>query len=326
MQRIKIFVLSLLIIGLISLLGCQSSNKSTSEQLSKLTVSPMDKTGSLGSIVDLAVDTQIPDFPSNVMVYKVKKPVITKEQVLVQAEKLGVSGDVRETSVDLNVKSAEGEYIVDKETGSFHYLTKEFNLQGFPLKSLLSDEEYKKLATDFLTEKGLLKENAVFKDVNKDNVYISGADSEKRSPFMIEVRFGHKDLNGIEFNGVGPKISVYFGENGKIIGAASVWREVEPYKEYPIISVNESFNQIKAGKATIYDVRPNDKGTVKNVKLMYMSDPVGYNQEFVIPYYQITGINSESRPFTGFTRAIPENLFEEKPLPSYSAPQGRKNR
>ncbi|MEW6192454.1 MAG: hypothetical protein AB1507_03745 [Bacillota bacterium] len=108
---------------------------------------------------------------------------------------------------------------------------------------------------------------------------------------MIEARFGHKDLNGIRFNGTGPKISVYFGGNGRIIGAASVWREIEPFKEYPIIKREEALELFKNGKGIISGTIPNDRSTVKEVRLIYLCNPLGYDQEFIIPYYQVSGTN-----------------------------------
>jgi len=327
----KIFTFSLIIAVFAIIFGYQlinidvSSNTGFSnKQLPKLVVRPLDMTGSAGNLVDLRMDIALPDFPSEMKVYKVKKPTITGDQVLAQAKKLGISGEVKETPVDFRVKSPNGDYIVDKATGSFTYFTKEFELQTDPLKTLLSDEEYQKLATDFLIGKGLMKEDAVFRDVNRNNVTLSRDGINSPVPYMIEVRYGSKDLNGIRFGGVGPKIIVIFGESGKITGAFSVWREVEAFKEYPIISIDEALSQIKAGKATIYDASLNDSGVVKEAKLMYHNDPLGYLQEFVIPYYMVTGTNSAGKPFAAFTRAIPENLLKVTSPPSNDAPESSK--
>jgi len=185
---------------------------------------------------------------------------------------------------------------------------------------VLSDEEYKKLALEFLTSCGLMKEEAEFRDVNKENtVTIVENGVEKKLPFMIEVRFGRKK-DDIPWGGVGPKISVYFGENGKIIGAASVWREVEPFREYPIKEFSKALEDIKQGKATIYEALPNDSGKVKEVRLMYRLDPIGYQQEYVIPYFMVIGTNSKGTPFAAFTRAISEEYILEKPVPQVTAP------
>lgn len=334
MQRVKILVFSLLAMVLLGGFGCQyiigsSSHEGPEKDLPKLSVRPLDISGSGGFFKELKICAPMPDFPSEVMVYKVISPTITKEEVSAQAKKLGISGEVKEGLnglglTVLGIVSPEGSYSVDKETGSFDYTTKEFELQAFPLKTLLSDEEYKKLATEFLVAKGLLSENAVWRDVNRNNVV--GNSAGERFPYMIEVRYGHKDLNGIRFGGVGPEITVVFGENGKITSAFSVWREVEPFKDYPIISLNEAVEQVKAGKATIYDAKPNDIGTIKEAKLIYQNEPKDYQQQYVIPHYMFVGTNSEGKKFAAFTRAIPETLLQVTPLSSPKVPQSTKHR
>lgn len=306
-------LLFLLLAGLTAVLtiqiaGCTDRHGTTSADLPKLTVNPLGNT-TAGRFVDLKAGGSLPDFPEKVMVYRVKRPAVTREQVLAQAQRLGITGEIKETPTDFRIGSQDGNYIVDRKTGSFTYTTKEFELQVYPLKTVLSDGEYEQLATNFLTEKGLLKENAVFRDVNRDNTYTSGDDTYEKAPFMIEARFGHKDLNGIRFNGTGPKISVYFGENGRIIGAASVWREIEPFREYPIITCEEALKLIKNGKGMVYGTVPNDRGTVKEARLIYLCDPLGYDQEFIIPYYQVSGTNGAGEPFLAYTRAIPDRFI-----------------
>lgn len=259
--------------------------------------------------------------PTELTVYKVKNPNLTGEQVKEQAVKLGITnGAVKESPTDFKILTPEGDYVVGKETGSFSYLTKEFELQTEPLKTTLSDEEYKKLATDFLVNKGLMKTEAIFKDINKGNtVTVPENGVEKHYPFMIEVRFG-RDLNNIRWDGVDPKISVYFGENGKIIGAASVWREVEPSTKYPIIPVSSALEQIKSNNAMIYDAEINDTGTINEIKLMYMNDTVGYDQQNIIPYYMMVGTNKAGKLFAAFTRAIAKSYLSETPVPTVKAP------
>ncbi|SFQ46111.1 hypothetical protein SAMN05444406_1563 [Caldicoprobacter faecalis] len=297
------------------------SNAKNQENLPLIVQRPMPKSGSGGNFLSLTLDIPEPQFPEKMMVYKVIKPALTKEMIREQAAKLGVVGSVEETEVDFRVMAANGSiFSVDKETGSINFTTKEFETAVSPLKTVLSDEEYKKLALEFLTSCGLMKEEAEFRDVNKENtVTIVENGVEKKLPFMIEVRFGRKK-DDIPWGGVGPKISVYFGENGKIIGAASVWREVEPFREYPIKEFSKALEDIKQGKATIYEALPNDSGKVKEVRLMYRLDPIGYQQEYVIPYFMVIGTNSKGTPFAAFTRAISEEYILEKPVPQVTAP------
>lgn len=277
------------------------SNARNQENLPLIVQRPMPKSGSGGNFFSLTLDIPEPQFPEKMMVYKVIKPALTKEMIREQAAKLGVVGSVEETEVDFRVIAANGSiFSVDKETGSINFTTKEFETAVSLLKTVLSDEEYKKLASDFLTSCGLMKEEAEFRDVNKENtVTIVENGVEKKLPFMIEVRFGRK-ADDIPWGGVGPKISVYFGENGKIIGAASVWRDVEPFREYPIKEFSKALEDIKQGKATIYDALSNDSGKIKKVRLMYRLDPIGYQQRICYTLFYGYRNQQQRNTFCGF--------------------------
>ncbi|MCL6472649.1 MAG: hypothetical protein K6T91_07560 [Firmicutes bacterium] len=279
----------------------------------KLAVRPLGELGPTGSRLNLKTSGPLPNFPEKIMVYKTRKPSVTKVSVLTQAKKLGISGVVRDSDLALSVRASAGDFHMDKDTGSFDYLTKDFEHQVFPLKNVLSDKEYKRLATDFLNKNGLLKKGAVFERINRDITVTTGlSGKETKSPIMVEAVFGSKKLNGFEWVGTGPKISVYFGENGKIIGASSTWREVEPFKEYPIISIDEAVKQIRDGKAIIYDQYIDNNGMIRDAKIVYLSEPIGYNQKYVIPYYSITYINQPGDLFTVLTPAIPADYLVVK--------------
>lgn len=315
MRKASISMLVLLILGSAIIIGCKSTGSTgilwNNSDLPKLTVRPLDELGPTGSRLNLRISERLPNFPEKIMVYRVRKPSVTKVSVLAQAKKLGISGTVRNSDLGLSVKTSRGDFHIAKDTGSFDYSTKDFEHQAFPLKNVLSDAEYKRLAIDFLNKNDLLSKDAVFERINRGITTTTGLPGKKtKSPIMIEAVFGSKKLNGLEWSGTEPKISVYFGENGKIIGASSTWREVEPFKNYPIISVDEAIKQIRDGKVIIYNQYFDNNGIIRDVKLVYLSEPIGYNQKYVIPYYSITYINQPGDLFTVLTPAIPSNFLE----------------
>jgi hypothetical protein len=57
-----------------------------------------------------------------------------------------------------------------------------------------------------------------------------------------------------------------------------------------------------------------------------MSDPIGYDQQFVIPYYMVTGTNKMGKKFAAFTRAIPRRYLVEKPVPTIKVPPALRNK
>lgn len=122
-------------------------------------------------------------------------------------------------------------------------------------------------------------------------------------------------------------MSVYFGEDGKIIGAASVWREVEEFLDYPIITLQQAIDQIKSGNAVIFkDITTETSGEVENINLVYFDRPLGYNQQYVIPHYVMEGHTPNGKKFKAITRAVPDKYISEVPYKKYqkSKPTPRK--
>ncbi|MHB1127079.1 MAG: hypothetical protein ACYC2T_09000 [Bacillota bacterium] len=144
-------------------------------------------------------------------------PDMTLDRVRDLTLKLNLNdGLVFETSTEFNVKSNTGKLIVDKETGAFIFTTKEYDTQSEPLKVVLSDELYKKKATEFLIGTDLMKNNAIYKGIAKDTV-TRLENGIKTYPYMIDVRF--EVISNIPWVSRRSKLAVFFGENGRITGA-----------------------------------------------------------------------------------------------------------
>lgn len=280
-----------------------------------LTVAPMDVTGSAGRFRSLTSSASTTSLPRRLMVYRVKPANVTSGAVESHARGLGLKGAVEDGGAKLLVADKGGTYEVDKATGSFDYTTASFEKQTRPLQRLLSDSEYRKKAEAFLTGAGLMEDTAEFRDVNRGNVvgtYENGRWVER--PYMVEVRFGHEPLDGVPFDkGVGPKIVVQFGEDGGILGALSVWREVEPYSVYELKPADAALAAAKSGEAQLFNVGKQDTGVVDGVSLGYINDPLGYDQRFVLPAYILQGSTGSGGRFTGIARAIPDALLRVDP-------------
>lgn len=280
-----------------------------------LTVAPMDVTGSAGRFRSLTSSASTSSLPRRLMVYRVKPANVTSRAVEAHARGLGLKGAVEDSGAKLLVADKGAAYEVDKATGSFDYTTAAFEKQTQPLQRLLSDSEYRKKAEAFLAGAGLMEETAEFRDVNRGNVmgtYENGRWVER--PFMVEVRFGHEPLDGVPFDkGVGPKIVVQFGEDGGILGALSVWREVEPYSVYELKPADEALAAARSGEAQLFNVAKRDTGVVDGMSLGYINDPLGYDQRFVLPTYILKGSTGSGGRFTGIARAVPDALLRVDP-------------
>jgi len=327
---------SLLLAGaaaLVLVAGCSSPATRSGSQVETgakgdavvLVVPPMDVTGSAGRFASLESRADTTSLPKKLMVYRVKPANVTKDAFEERARKLGLKGTTEDQGAKFLVVDSGANFEVDKATGSFDYTTDAFEKQTQPVQRLLTDGDYRQRAEAFLNSTGLMEEAAEFRDVNRGNVvgtYENGGWVER--PYMVEVRFSHKPLNGIAFDkGVGPKIVVQFGEDGRIIGAFSVWRNVQPFGQYDLKSPDEAVTAARNGEAQLFDVGSQDDGVVDEISLSYMNEPLGYDQQYVLPAYILKGTASGGRRFSGVARAIPDTLLRVEPSltgPSPSAP------
>lgn len=278
----------------------------------RLRVAPMDMTGSAGNFkkLDSAADTS--RLPKELTVYKVVPANVTRQQFDEHARRLGVNREIGENGDAFVARGEKASLVVDKQTGSFDFTTDEFAAQTKPIARVLADEQYRASAEKFLVDAGLMEPEAEFRDVNRGNVvgvYEDGGWVEK--PYMVEVRFSHKPLAGIAFDkGVGPKIIVQFGEDGRILGATSVWRKVEPLGKYRLKTPQQALDAVKNGRGQIFDVGQDAQGTVDEITTSYLNEPLGYRQLYVLPAYVMKGKTADGKPFTALTRAIPDEMLQ----------------
>ncbi|MGK0467757.1 hypothetical protein [Clostridium sp.] len=309
--------------------GCSNVKTVTSVDTStkeKIVLNSLGTTGSTGGFKELKINASIDKdkLPKSVKVYNVKKPNLNNSKIKEMALKLGVKGEIRERDQDIAIKGKNASFYVNKNTGSSKYFTKEY-IDGVtnPLKKLLSDSEYIKLAKDFAQQYDIAKPNMVCKGVNRGYT-LEREDAngiETIEIFRVEVKFESPRINNIVYTGVGPKISVWFGEDGKIIGYASLWRELEEVKEvtdYPSLSIDQVIKNVKDNKKSlVYNMdEPDDEGTINSVETVLWSDPEGFVQEQVVPYYMLKGRNKNGKKFTIITRAISDEYIKEKEVAS----------
>lgn len=305
--------------------GCSNVRTTTSVDTStkeKIVLNSLGTTGSAGGFKELKLNASIDKgkLPKSVKVYKVKKPNLNNDKIKEMALKLGIKGEITERDQDIAIKGDNASFFVNKNTGSSKYFTKEYiEEETDPLKNLLSDSEYIKLAKDFAKKYDIAKPNMVCKGVNRGYT-LEREDAngvETTEIFRVEVKFESPRINNIVYTGVGPKISVWFGDDGKIIGYSSLWRELEEVKEvkyYPSLSIDQVIKNVKANKESlVYNIdKPDEEGTIDSVETVLWSDPEGYVQEQVVPYYRLKGKNKDGKDLTIVTRAISDEYIIEK--------------
>ena len=256
--------------------------------------------------------TDFPSVPDTVKIYKVVHPNITAEWVTELGRKFGFTGEARQPA-----EGQESTRILDKETGAvLRVFLKSGGVEYYASRnldpilyvknpSLPSYEEAERIATDFLTEKGLLPADRYVEEVDVGGTY-GGVVTH------LLVTFG-RDIDGIPVSG--GKFSVRVGDKGEIGQAMIMHREVEPYQQdVPIKSPAEAFEDLKDGNVgegvPVYTQPPRcAKVVIDEMYLVYLMGAIVSKQEYVTPLYKFKGERLDEADnflggFTGWVQAV----------------------
>jgi hypothetical protein len=271
----------------------------------------------------------IPEFKS-IMVYKVKKPVVNAESVRNSGAKLGFTGGTglidRDTKYSmLNEKTDMVEqYCIWVNSGAVEYkIVSPDKLSPGEPPALPSKEDAVKIATDFLTQTGLMPDTAfgsesVTYGVKSGGTYNVAKKSTKGSgPVEIISSYDthllvsfSRQINGIPVaDSGGNKLGVRIGDKGEVTSVLKVWREVEPYQEYPVKSAEQAYNELVAGKGSGNIPTGCAEVTIDHVSLAYWMETLDISQEYVPPVYEFTGTCRAANgdildSFVGWTKAL----------------------
>jgi len=230
-----------------------------------------------GTTGDFKYGGPFPKMPSRMLVYKIVPPNITDDYVKDLAEKhFDIPRDVplRRPGAGLYwLRTATHLFELDQRTGFFNIVKiKEKgtryskNREDYP-----SDDECKRIATEYIKSRGLLEVGMYLGERVADNMGSGG----------ISVAFGRL-INGYKTWEGG--ISLQIGTNGEIVRFSKRWYEVVPWKMAPIKTAEQAYEQLREGKnAFAMTFHPQTKGKVKEITLRYYHP--GRLEEYVQPVY-----------------------------------------
>lgn len=95
------------------------------------------------------------------------------------------------------------------------------------------------------------------------------------------------------------------------------------YKEdtaYPLISKGnalELLQRLDSRNSTVQGIDVNDTFTINSIRVVYFSDPIGYDPLYLVPFYCMEGTNSKGKPATGYVRAVDEKYIKVENPPIY---------
>ncbi|MHC4461684.1 MAG: hypothetical protein ACYS30_09640 [Planctomycetota bacterium] len=217
---------------------------------------------------------RFPKVPDRMLVYKVLRPQnVTEADVRELARNyFGMPADAqfRRNGRYCNLNTEAYNFMFQAHTGFFSLFKhkKARKKLSEDSKDYPSDEECKKIATEYLEERGLLPEDAYLCGVSGVNIGAVGA---------MSVWFGRK-IGQYDIWGHGSDILVEIGVAGEITKVSKRWVEYEPYKMAPIKSPKEAFKQLKYGNALLMT----SSGKATKIKLAYHTHS---NDEYIQPVY-----------------------------------------
>jgi hypothetical protein len=218
-------------------------------------------------------DGPFPKMPDKMLLYKIIRPKnVTEAYVRELAQKnfdMPTDAVFRRNGPYYKLKTETYILQFDSATGFFNIFKyrKAREKLSEDRKDYPSDEECRRIATEYLKGRNLLPEDAYLSSVTDVNIESVGA---------ISLWFGRK-IGKYECWGPGSEILVEVGVEGEITKVSIRWVEYEPYKLAPIKTSKEAFEQLKHGNAFIAG-----SGKVTKIALAYHTPAMG---DYIQPMY-----------------------------------------
>jgi len=247
--------------------------------------------GSSGSYVLTATFPVVNDsYP----VYQTVTPGAASEEVRRLGNLFGLAGEMKSVPSGDEVRlvdnskdpAAELEYYMN--SGAFLYRIPEKMYPDFPDEQadLPSDEETRKIVTDYLTERGLLPDDVHFEKVNVQDQYEhTGLISTTVYNLTKHVSF-IKEIQGLRVYNAG--VGATINERGEVVSAGNSLRELspEPVRDVKIVTPEEAYQRLIAGDV-VMRVLPDgyDEVVVSDISLGYWMEIKTEPQKYVLPVY-----------------------------------------
>ncbi|AVX31514.1 hypothetical protein CTH_1943 [Carboxydocella thermautotrophica] len=260
--------------------------------------------------------------PKQLMVYKAESKWTTQEEVKKLASKFGLVGPVKTTKegnfgVEDNNKRL---LVVYPKSGTFAFgkYNKLFIDNGNN-PDLPTKDEGVEIAINYLKQLGIYSQDLYLESVTYEKVARIGKDGipGPEVPKTMMVNFTRK-INDMDILGVN-RLSVFIGDKGEVLGIHNSLRHWKPYRVFPLKSIQQAFEELQAGKASISIEGDASKGIVREVYLAYYQYGLPAEQKYLQPIYVFEGVASSDgiqKPFVAHVPAIPDSYIELPQIPS----------
>ena len=240
----------------------------------------------------------MPEVPLEMPIYKTITPKFSEEYIEKLMHLFELEGKIVDHRRQYLIRNQERVLEIFKEpgTGFIRYCDDAKLLAESEAKNLPSEVEAKKRAEEFLKSNGLLPENTFFAGIGYSGFKEHNSEGEevRKGKTSIAVGFGFK-IGEMKVIGPGAKASVVFGENGEIIKASKIWREIKLDKKMKIITPEEAFELFKkrwpreGDPGQLEDASIKTEVNINEIYFTYYTKPGSIPQDYIEPAYLFTG-------------------------------------
>jgi hypothetical protein len=246
--------------------------------------------------------------PSTLLTYDLQVGEVTSERALGEARKFGVEGqaEIEPSTQRIRVQSGDLVCELDQRLGTafFQDLSAMWGANsatpapiGAPITSspppdpvVPSEEASKQFAQDYLKRFQLdsVGELKFF----QANYFAKGIINGKTTILQREIVY-RRYLNDRIVLGPGSQVSVFIGDEGKIIGCFLDWPSVQQGKAVSIKKVDKALDDLRAKLAEIGQLDSVSRYRsfkISEVKLYYLGQTMPNKQRIIIPSYGVKGI------------------------------------
>lgn len=241
----------------------------------------------------ISLNTDLPALVETVR-YEVIQKISDNKTARALAEQFGMRENIVPSEGDEYLKASDDSKklkltIYPEGSLTYHDLSKLWTLPKTAL-NLPEKDDARDIATDYLTEKGLLPEDAHVNIVVADQLSrknTSTGDVIETIDTNLQVIFG-RELNGAPVMGPGSKLKLYIGDGGAVIGVHKVWRELEASGTTGIKTAQSAFAELK--QRNLGSLPPGyDTVTIENVYFAYYEEGPGVEQDYLAPVWVFEG-------------------------------------
>lgn len=293
-------------------------------QIKILQLNPIGKNADDTTIKNVEIDKKVSNkFGSKKSAYRVKKAEYTQKDLKQIASCLNTK--IEEINQNANTQSCnlynEGVLMYYNNSGSITYISNDNTTQDISKQHELNKQKCIKVAEDFVKDSNIIDFSClVLSDVQ---VGYTIETTTGESPLTYQITFMKKTPQGVDgFAGIGPGIRIDVNSKYEISSFTCINKEiVELEDKYDTLTLNEAEEKIEKNQElqliTNADNIKNNILTdvsIDDVEVRLYCDSVNLKQQYMAPYYVLTGKDKSGAEVSLTMPAISDSEIQVKEI------------